>query len=354
MLLCKPFAQLIFDTFSVSDRLMEIFSKQDHRFQKIDVLQLRGCKEEERSSSLDEDETEPPQIKEEEEELCCSQEEEQQLLKQEIKSECEEILVIQYEDLSVKNICKEETDDEQLLWKQERSSSLDEEDPELPLIKEEEEEEQFINEEGDQLELKQENDAFLVTEDDQENMDSNPEPSENPVLGANSQIRNFGHFKLFGKASTLERHCQRNTEENSVQCSVCGKTTHSLGKQSQRKQLDVIHSDVTLGLCEACRNRLDQGDAVTVQLDERSHSCETCGKVFTRRGSLITHMRIHTAKVLERILLSHLRSLVKPSLDPLQFAYQPRLGMEDAVIHLLQRAHSHLDGGGGHCEGHIL
>ncbi|XP_078790728.1 uncharacterized protein LOC105356154 isoform X11 [Oryzias latipes] len=175
MLLCKPFAQLIFDTFSVSDRLMEIFSKQDHRFQKIDVLQLRGCKEEERSSSLDEDETEPPQIKEEEEELCCSQEEEQQLLKQEIKSECEEILVIQYEDLSEKNICKVETDDEQLLWKQERSSSLDEEEPELPLIKEEWEE-VCISEEGEELELKEETDAFMVTEDDQEKMNSKPEP----------------------------------------------------------------------------------------------------------------------------------------------------------------------------------
>ena len=34
-------------------------------------------------------------------------------------------------------------------------------------------------------------------------------------------------------------------------------------------------------------------------------------------------------------------------LDPLQFAYQPHLGVDDAVIYLLQRAHMHLDGGGG-------
>ena len=38
--------------------------------------------------------------------------------------------------------------------------------------------------------------------------------------------------------------------------------------------------------------------------------------------------------------------LVKPTLDPLQFAYQPHVGVDDAVIYLLQRAHSHLDGGG--------
>jgi len=32
--------------------------------------------------------------------------------------------------------------------------------------------------------------------------------------------------------------------------------------------------------------------------------------------------------------------------DPLQFAYPPHLGVDDAVIYLLQRAHSHLSGSG--------
>lgn len=51
------------------------------------------------SSSLDQEEPEPPQIKEEEEDHCSSQEEEQLLVKQEIKSECEEIFVIQFEGM---------------------------------------------------------------------------------------------------------------------------------------------------------------------------------------------------------------------------------------------------------------
>ena len=34
-------------------------------------------------------------------------------------------------------------------------------------------------------------------------------------------------------------------------------------------------------------------------------------------------------------------------LNPLQFAHQPQLGVDDAVIYLLQRVHSHLDSGGG-------
>ena len=33
-------------------------------------------------------------------------------------------------------------------------------------------------------------------------------------------------------------------------------------------------------------------------------------------------------------------------LDPLQFAYRPRVGVEDAIIYLLHRAHSHLDKSG--------
>ncbi|KAK3508522.1 hypothetical protein QTP70_031810 [Hemibagrus guttatus] len=51
-------------------------------------------------------------------------------------------------------------------------------------------------------------------------------------------------------------------------------------------------------------------------------------------------------KVLERIVLAHLVSQVKPALDPLQFVYQPHVGVNNAVTYLLQCAHSYLDGSG--------
>ena len=41
-------------------------------------------------------------------------------------------------------------------------------------------------------------------------------------------------------------------------------------------------------------------------------------------------------KVLERLVLAHLRSQGRVLLDPLQFAYQPYVGVDDAVIYLLQ------------------
>ncbi|XP_062860078.1 gastrin/cholecystokinin type B receptor [Trichomycterus rosablanca] len=46
---------------------------------------------------------------------------------------------------------------------------------------------------------------------------------------------------------------------------------------------------------------------------------------------------------MERLVLAHLRPQVTTSLDPLQFAYRHEVGVEDAIIYLLQRAHSHLN-----------
>ena len=51
----------------------------------------------------------------------------------------------------------------------------------------------------------------------------------------------------------------------------------------------------------------------------------------------------HIMKTLERLILEQLRPMVRPHLDPLQFAYQPRIGVEDAIIYLLNRVYAHLD-----------
>uniref|UniRef100_A0A669BD36 Reverse transcriptase domain-containing protein n=1 Tax=Oreochromis niloticus TaxID=8128 RepID=A0A669BD36_ORENI len=51
-------------------------------------------------------------------------------------------------------------------------------------------------------------------------------------------------------------------------------------------------------------------------------------------------------KTLERLVLAQLRRLVSSSLDPLQFAYQPGIGADDAVIHLLHRSLAHLETAG--------
>ncbi|KAI4880116.1 hypothetical protein NFI96_005091 [Prochilodus magdalenae] len=54
----------------------------------------------------------------------------------------------------------------------------------------------------------------------------------------------------------------------------------------------------------------------------------------------------HVMKTMERLLLNHLGPQVHHAEDPLQFAYREKVGVEDAILYLLHRAHSHLDKGG--------
>ena len=51
----------------------------------------------------------------------------------------------------------------------------------------------------------------------------------------------------------------------------------------------------------------------------------------------------HLIKTLELLVLVHLHPLVSLSSDPLQFAYQHGIGVDDAVIFLQHRALSHLE-----------
>ncbi len=51
----------------------------------------------------------------------------------------------------------------------------------------------------------------------------------------------------------------------------------------------------------------------------------------------------HIMKVMERLVLAYLRPQVRASADPLQFAYQPHVGVDDAIIYMLQRAYSSVD-----------
>ncbi|XP_054872390.1 uncharacterized protein LOC118470055 [Amphiprion ocellaris] len=54
----------------------------------------------------------------------------------------------------------------------------------------------------------------------------------------------------------------------------------------------------------------------------------------------------HLMKTMERIVLRNLRPQVSPHLDPLQFAYKPNTGVDDAVVYLLHRSLTHLENPG--------
>ncbi|XP_045889736.1 piggyBac transposable element-derived protein 3 isoform X2 [Micropterus dolomieu] len=89
-------------------------------------------------------------------------------------------------ELPQQHVCKEEEVlADQQLCVQERNSSLDQEDPEPPQIKEEQEE-LCSSQEGEQLVLKQETDAFMLTPTYEESDDSEPEPNRDHQLLSHS------------------------------------------------------------------------------------------------------------------------------------------------------------------------
>ncbi|XP_065325641.1 uncharacterized protein LOC135932203 [Pelmatolapia mariae] len=83
-------------------------------------------------------------------------------------------------DLAQQCVFKQEDLHDQQVCNQERNSSLNQEDPELPWIKEEPEE-LCTSEEREQLLLKDETDTFMVTFDESE-----PEPNRDQLLSHNS------------------------------------------------------------------------------------------------------------------------------------------------------------------------
>ena len=65
----------------------------------------------------------------------------------------------------------------------------------------------------------------------------------------------------------------------------------------------------------------------------------SCAKDAASHAALMSHIM----KTLEKLVLEQLRPMVRPFTDPLQFAYQPRLGVEGGIIYLLNRVYTHLD-----------
>ncbi len=62
-----------------------------------------------------------------------------------------------------------------------------------------------------------------------------------------------------------------------------------------------------------------------------------------RKTSCIVPVPNKGALTFERLVLQHLRTLLTDFLNPLQFANQPNLGVEDSIIFLTHRALSHLE-----------
>ncbi|XP_030609258.1 zinc finger and SCAN domain-containing protein 30-like [Archocentrus centrarchus] len=329
-------------------RLLDISRTPDANSHITELPQQHDCEEEEgpdeqqvynqeRSSSLDQEDPEPPQIKEEQEEVCSSQEGERLVLKQEAEgvwTDEERLTLLETAwkpeiklhriDPQQQHVCEgEEILTGQQVCNQERNSIMDQEDPEPPQIKEEQEE---LCSGQEQLGLKQEADAFMVTPTYEERDETDAEPNSEEQLSHSSSEaesqdqeksqhvdsrstriaevnkRNRRHHRKRSHSQSVDNtpmseiQSQTDTGKNSIQCGTCGKTFQYKSHLVRHLR---IHTGEKPYSCSTCGKKFNEESTlkshVRVHTDEKPYLCGNCGKRFRWRTQLVKHMRIHTS-----------------------------------------------------------
>ncbi|XP_026005042.1 zinc finger protein 260-like [Astatotilapia calliptera] len=292
--------------------------------------------DQERSSSLHQQDPEPPQTKEVQEEEMCSSEEGEPL---EQKQEAEEIDVWTGEqldllckpgveltttDLPQQHDCKENCS-------QERNSSLNQEDPDLPETKEEQEE-ISLNQEEEQLSLKPKTKDVIVWTGQELDIMWNPEvkleridfPQHDckeqedllQIKGEQEELSTTEEGKPFvRKQETQTFPARKESDQGEPDLSSDQLLSHNSPDTDQdeskddnlhRNRLEEIISELpvqnskTVHLCGTCgkifKRMENLNRHVKIHTGEKPHCCSTCGKRFTLKAYLTEHMKIHTGE----------------------------------------------------------
>ncbi|XP_041862113.1 zinc finger protein 32-like [Melanotaenia boesemani] len=180
----------------------------------------------------------------------------------------------------------------------ERSSSLDGENPEPPKIKEEPEE-VCSGREGEQLVLKQETETFTECEPASDQLlPQSCRPAESPEReGSNHEdLPSSGEEQVHRTDAAedspmAESRC--NSEQKSVSCDVCGKFFKFSSKLKTHYR---IHTGEKPFSCSTCGRRFSQISSLNVHVrihtGENLYSCE-CGQSFRYKVDLLAHMKSH-------------------------------------------------------------
>nr|XP_054601369.1 uncharacterized protein LOC107373204 [Nothobranchius furzeri] len=187
---------------------------------------------------------------------------------------------------------KKEVVNDQELWNQETTSSLDQKEAELPQMKDEQQElciSQFI--------LKHEDVSVTEISPSEETDCCKPEPNWNQPLCQSS-----------AEAENQDQDGCKN--ENSESKSSDGLIQNKRRKQTKdhrdgvdgpkRKKHKKIETGEKSHMCEICSKSFSQCNKLTKHMrthtGEKPYSCETCGKCFSDKNSLTAHKRTHTGE----------------------------------------------------------
>ncbi|XP_063317014.2 zinc finger protein 260-like [Pelmatolapia mariae] len=170
-------------------------------------------------------------------------------------------------DLPLRLLCKEEVVlSEQQLWNQERSSSVDQEEPEPPQNIEQQEE-LCSSQEGEQLELEEETDTFMVTATYKESDLSNTSHSDSSVfVGTESREA----FKVLNNSTQIKKDINHQPRELDVTSSAETDVHRTdLPQQHVCKQEGVLPQQQLRNQDRS--SRLDQGEPEPPQRTEEQN-----------------------------------------------------------------------------------